>query len=72
MKPAHKLAWQKLPTAFPVEDRNLVKVSTEKDTQTYLRFRKRAHVFLRDLVNLDPYIFTDDLAKHFIGHDENN
>ncbi len=29
-------------------------------------------VFLRALVNLDPYTFTDDVAEHFAGEDENN
>ena len=29
-------------------------------------------VFLRALVNLDPYTFTDDVAEHFAGDDENN
>ena len=29
-------------------------------------------VFLRALVNLDPYTFTDDVAEHFAGDDENH
>jgi len=29
-------------------------------------------VFLRALVNLDPYTFTDDAAEHFAGDNENN
>jgi ParB family chromosome partitioning protein len=29
-------------------------------------------VFLRALVNLDPYTFTDDVAEHFAGDGENN
>ena len=29
-------------------------------------------VFLRALVNLDPYTLTDDVAEHFAGHDENH
>ncbi len=29
-------------------------------------------VFLRALVNLDPYTLTDDVAEHFVGDDENN
>jgi ParB family transcriptional regulator, chromosome partitioning protein len=29
-------------------------------------------VFLRALVNLDPYTFTDDIAEHFAGDDGNN
>jgi len=29
-------------------------------------------VFLRALVNLDPYTLTDDIAEHFAGDDENN
>ena len=29
-------------------------------------------VFLRALVNLDPYTLTDDVAEHFAGDDENN
>ena len=29
-------------------------------------------VFLRALVNLDPYTFTDDIAEYFAGDDENN
>ena len=29
-------------------------------------------VFLRALVNLDPYTFTDDVAEHFAGDNENN
>ncbi|MDQ2835180.1 MAG: ParB/RepB/Spo0J family partition protein [Acidobacteriota bacterium] len=29
-------------------------------------------VFLRALVNLDPYTFTDDVAEYFAGDDENN
>jgi ParB family chromosome partitioning protein len=29
-------------------------------------------VFLRALVNLDPYTLTEDVAEHFAGDDENN
>jgi ParB family chromosome partitioning protein len=29
-------------------------------------------VFLRALINLDPYTLTDDVAEHFAGDDENN
>ena len=29
-------------------------------------------VFLRALVNLDPYTLTDDVAEHFVGANENN
>jgi ParB family chromosome partitioning protein len=29
-------------------------------------------VFLRALVNLDPYTLTDDVAEHFAGDNENN
>lgn len=29
-------------------------------------------VFLRVLINLDPYTFTDDVAEHFAAEDENN
>src|ERR1700677_1843600 len=29
-------------------------------------------VFLRALVNLDPYTFADDVAEHFASEDENN
>jgi len=29
-------------------------------------------VFLRALVNLDPYTLTDDVAEHFVGVDENH
>jgi ParB family chromosome partitioning protein len=29
-------------------------------------------VFLRALVNLDPYTLADDIAEHFAGDDENN
>jgi ParB family transcriptional regulator, chromosome partitioning protein len=29
-------------------------------------------VFLRALVNLDPYTFADDVAEHFAAEDENN
>src|SRR6202034_150249 len=29
-------------------------------------------VFLRAIVNLDPYTFADDVAEHFAGDNENN
>ena len=29
-------------------------------------------MFLRALINLDPYIFVDDVAEHLAGGDENN